>query len=91
MRNVDKIKSKSLDEFAEWLDKYGAFDDSPWLNWWNENYCSKCDSEVIKTLIFENETECAWCELHNKCRFFQDMDEVPDSKQMIKMWLESEC
>ena len=41
MRMVDKIKSKSLDEFAEWIDEHGAFDGSPWINWWQENYCNK--------------------------------------------------
>ena len=90
MRMVDKIKSKSIDEFAEWLDEHGAFDGSPWINWWQENYCNKCEPEIVKTLIFEKESKCCWCELHDKCKFFQDMNDVPTNKDIIKMWLENE-
>lgn len=39
--------------------------------------------------------ECAYCELEDengikKCRFFQDMNDVPSNVEMIKMWLEEE-
>ena len=90
MKVFDEIKSKNIDELAEWLDKHGVVDDSPWMQWWDKTYCSKCDPEIIETLIFETKIEHAWCEVYHKCRFFQDMEETPDSKQIIKMWLESE-
>ena len=90
MKNVDKIKSKSIDEFAKWLDKYCSFEDSPWVSWWNDKYCNNCPSEIGKFEDSDREVEFAWCELHDKCRFFQDMDCVPNSVQMVKMWLESE-
>ena len=33
---------------------------------------------------------CYWCELENKCKYFLDLDEVPDNKMIIKMWLKLE-
>ena len=99
MRNInqyDKIKSMNINELSEWLDQYGQFDGSPWMEWWNDNYCSKCPSEIgyITDSSGENEwkTPCefGWCELHDKCKFFEDLEDVPDNKEIIKMWLESE-
>lgn len=90
MRRIDKIKSLSLDKFADWLDKYGMFEDSPWLNWWNETYCNNCKSEIVRVVENGREMECAWCEIYDKCKFFQDMKSAPDTKQIIKMWLEGE-
>lgn len=91
MRMIDKIKSKSLNDFAAWLDKIGQFEDSPWLDWFDENYCSKCESEFVNVKAFGRCMECAYCEVHNKCRFFQEMDHTPNGKEMVKMWLESEA
>ena len=90
MKNVDKIKSKSIDDFAKWLDQHCFFEDSPWMKWWNDKYCSKCPAEIGKSPIYAGEIEFSWCELHNKCRFFQDMDKNVSSEQIVKMWLESE-
>lgn len=90
MTVFDNIKNKNIDEFAEWLDKCGVFEDSPWHKYWNENYCHKCEPEIGRILGTDRDTEFAWCELHNKCKFFKDMEDIPDNKQIIKMWLESE-
>lgn len=90
MKNVDKIKSKSINDFAKWLDKYCSFEDSPWVKWWNDKYCNKCPSEIGKIEGSDREIEFSWCELHNKCRFFPDMNENVSSEQILKMWLESE-
>ena len=84
MNRFDRINSKNIDEFSEWLDKYGAYDYSPWMEWWDKNYCRKCEPEIV------DGKEYGWCELHGKCRFFQEMDEIPNHKQTIKMWLEGE-
>lgn len=86
----NSIKNKNIDELAEWLDKYGQYDGSPWNEWFDKNYCQKCEPEYVYVEAFERKCECAWCELHNKCKFFQNIDDAPDSKQIIKMWLESE-
>ncbi len=92
----EKFQLMDIEKLSEWLDKNGQFDSSPWMNWWNECYCNKCPSETGYITDFGGEyewqTPCefAWCELHDKCKFFQNMDEVPDNKEIIKMWLESE-
>ena len=96
INQYDKIKSMNINELSKWLDKYGQFDSSPWMEWWNETYCSKCTSETGYITDFGGEyewqTPCefAWCELHDKCRYFEDLEDVPDNKEIIKMWLESE-
>ena len=91
MNNFDKLKSKTLDEFAEWLDVYGAFDGSPWIEWFDKNYCNGCEPEIAYVPEFNKNQKFSWCELHDKCRYIPKLDEVPDNKQIIKMWLESEC
>jgi hypothetical protein len=100
MTNLQKLKDMNADELAEWLDKYGMFDNSPWLNSFNEKYCEKCegiechyeDAKKIGLTPFYDETiECAYCEVYNKCRFFESLEDVPDNKAMIKMWLEEDA
>ena len=96
----EKIRSMDIDELAEWLDENGQFDGSPWMKWWDENYCQKCDpiechyTETKEKLgfepFYERSIECAWCELEHKCKFFPEMKDVPDSNEIVKMWLESE-
>lgn len=86
MNNFKNFQSMTIDELADWLDEYGDFDNAPWNTWWDKNYCSQCepvDAGWTK--------DYAWCECNGKCRYFQDMDEVPDHKQVIKMWLEIEA
>ena len=90
MKLIDKFKSKNIDELAAWLDKYCYFEYAPWINWREDNYCNNCPSEIGKYEDSDREMEFAWCELNDKCKFFSDMDSTPDSKQVIKMWLESE-
>ena len=102
MINFERLQSMSIDELAEWLDKNCMFDNSPWLNSFNEKYCEKCESIKCKYVdaeeklgitpfSYSGEIECTYCELENKCRFFQELEDVPDNKEMIKMWLEEEA
>ena len=47
------------------------------------------------TPFYDDTIECAYCELADesgikRCRFFPELDDVPDNRGMIKMWLESE-
>ena len=56
----------------------------------DDNYCSKCESIIAYVKEFNRECECAWCELNGKCKYFQELDNIPDNKQVIKMWLEGE-
>lgn len=86
MTIFDSMKSNNIDEFAEWLCKYASSDCSPWIQYWDNNYCKKCGWE--EDYIWNG---YAWCELNGKCKFFKDMDKIPDEKDVIKLWLESEC
>lgn len=89
MTAYEKLKNMSIDELAEWIDRHCMFDDAPYWLWWDKNYCSKCEA-----ITLDNEDgykiEHAYCELNGHCRFFQNMDDIPDSKQIIQMWLKSE-
>lgn len=92
MKVFDSIKNKNIDEFVNWIDEHFEFDGAPHWRWWDDNYCNRCEPiESESTNIFGYEIgECAYCELNGNCRFFKDMDEIPNNKQIIKMWLESE-
>ena len=99
MTNFEKIKSMSSEEFAKWLNKKNMVDNTPWMNWWETNYCDHCDPLTVKAedaeaLLglkpFNNEPLlCAYCELHDDCKFFPNR-EVPSITEIIKMWLEVE-
>ena len=84
MNNFEKIKSMSVDELTKYFDDYMMFGCCPWDTWFDNNYCKKCES------IIREGSEYAYCELCDNCKFFQDMKDVPDNKQIIKMWLENE-
>lgn len=95
MNNFKNLQSMSIDKLAEWLDTNGHHD-AIWWKWFEEQYCDKCESETVYVdehegeHIWKVECECAYCEVHDKCRFFQHMDEVPDNKETIKLWFEAE-
>lgn len=105
--NFERLHSMTIDELAEWLDENGMFDNSPWLNSFNEKYCERCESIKCKyadaeeklefsPLFPSGEIECAYCELADengvkRCRFFPDLDYVPGNIEMIKMWLEEDA
>lgn len=90
MTVFESIKSWDVDGFTEWLDEYGAFDTAPWMRWYDNNYCNKCEPVIENDSQTHREQEFSWCELNGKCRYFKELDEIPDHKQIIKMWLESE-
>lgn len=97
MNNFEKIKSMSLEDFADWLYEHGMVDNTPWMNWFNKNYCDKCESIIVKAEdaesilslkpFYDEEYECAYCEVYDHCKFFSDR-ESPAVKEIIKMWLE---
>jgi hypothetical protein len=82
MTVFDSLKNKNIDEVAGWLDEHIVTDDVPWFRWWDDNYCKGCMAEA---------EEKVWCEIHGNCKFFKDQEEIPSHKEIIKMWLESEC
>ena len=96
MTRFEELKNMDIEALAKWIDENGQFDGSPWITWWDENYCSKCPSEHGYLPDDSGEhrwyicTEFSWCELNGKCKFFPEMDEEPELKDIIKMWLESD-
>ena len=84
MTIFDTFKAKNIDELVDWLDEYCYFDDALWIKWFDENHCKKCDAVCC------DGDEYAWCELNNKCKFYSDMNDNLDDKQIIRLWLESE-
>ena len=97
MNNFEKIKQMPLEEFAEWLYEHGMVDDTPWMKWFTENYCDKCESIIVKAEdaesilgfkpFYKEEYEGTYCEVHEDCcKFFPD--KYPNNKDIIKMWLE---
>ena len=84
---INIFESLSIDEFVDWLDEHCTLENSPWIDWFDKTYCKNCEPETS----FDGEMEFSWCESHNNCRFFQDKNDIPDIKEIIRMWLESEC
>ena len=90
MTNYECITLMSVDEMAEWIDKYGMFDNSSWMSWFDQKYCKDCPDVIYKYKDGTKEFPCSYCELNGNCKFFPDLNEVPENKMIIKMWLESE-
>ena len=90
MTNYEHITSLSLDQLTEWLVQNASWEDSPWSGWFDSNYCSKCEPEYGTIVDTGRKAKFAWCELHDKCKFFTKLEDIPDDKEIIKMWLEVE-
>ena len=102
MINFEKLRLMSIDAFAAWLDENGQFDGSPWSEFFNKKYCEKCESIKctyadaeeklgIQAFSYSGNIECAYCEVYGKCRYFEALDDIPDNKEIIKLWLEEEA
>ena len=102
MTNFAKLKNMSVTELAEWLDEYGQFDGAPWNNWFNKSYCENCESIKlnyedsknklgIEPLSLDLTCECAYCECNDHCRFFPNIEGIPDNKEVIELWLIEEA
>lgn len=100
MTQLDKLKdliTNNPDAFAKWLDDHGAFDGSPWMEWFNNTYCNQCDGiECTYSDYWNVETDvkrtitCSYCELEDKCRFFPEHEGTLDNIDIIKLWLNTE-
>lgn len=101
MTNFQQLKNMSIEEFANWLDIHGQFDGSPWMEWFNAQYCSKCESIKVtyedskkklglEPFSYEQTIDCAYCELHDHCKFFPSIKGIPGNKETIEMWLREE-
>lgn len=88
MTNFERFRAMGLNELVDWLDEYGAFDDSPWTQWFDCKYCKNCPDVMCHYEGREREFPCSWCEIHGKCQFFQELNDTPDNKEIIRMWLQ---
>lgn len=88
MNIYEKIKSMNIEELTDWIDKYGQLDNSPWMEHFSSHYCENC--KAIKCKRNEKTELYAYCELHDNCKFFPDLEYIPELKDVIRMWLESE-
>ena len=91
MTNYERITHMSVNEMAKWIDEHGAFDNSPWMSWFDCRYWKRCPNVMCKSADDSRIFPCSYCEVYDSCRFFQDLDDVPDNKMIIKMWLESDA
>lgn len=87
MNRFEQIQTMNMQEFAKWMDKYCDFDGSPWVDFFSEEYCDKCDPIMCRRENSKVEFSCAWCEIHNNCKFFSSQ-EFPSMEDMILMWLQ---
>jgi hypothetical protein len=90
MTNFENLRSMSVEQLAEWLDKHGQFDTAPWTTWFDRKYCNNCEAVMCKYEDGEREFPCAYCEIHDVCKFFPEFNYVPGHEDVVKMWLESE-
>lgn len=90
MTIFDVFKSKNIDELSEWLDEHIMPDAAPWIKWFDSKFCKQCKEESFYDEESGVETICMWCEYYDKCKFFEHLGNIPDCKQVAKMWLESE-
>lgn len=93
----EKFKSMNEEELTSWLDKHVGLNGAPWVEWFEELYCHNCrlESGYMTDCTGEYEwsvlCEYSWCELNDfKCKYFPNMKEAPDNKDMIKMYLQTE-
>ena len=90
MTNFENLRQMSVEQLAEWLDKNGQFDTALWTIWFDQKYCKNCESIMCHYEDSTFEFPCAWCELNDGCKFFPEMHEAPNNKEIIKLWLEGE-
>ena len=96
MTRYEQFTSMSIEDLAAWIDEHGQFDNSPWMNWFDENYCRNCSPITISKkeqkeklgfeALYNIDATCAYCEVHKECRFFQGRP-TPTLQEIILMWL----
>lgn len=90
MTVFEKIKSMDINEFAEWFDNHCSHDSDLCIGWWDKTYCKNCEPVIGRYEDSIIDIEFGWCELHGKCKYFQELESTPDTLQITKLWLESE-
>lgn len=90
MTIFEKIGTMDINEMAAWLDDLSIYDNTPWCSWFEDTYCKDCETLWKKVAGEERWIPCGWCELNDRCKFFIEIDDIPGSEDIVKMWLEKE-
>ena len=93
MNNFERIKEMNIDELTALFNQLDeGYDNAPWMEWFGETYCDKCDLIMARYEGDESgrEYEFGWCELNDGCKFFPELNDVPSPEQAIRFWLASE-
>lgn len=97
MNNLKKLQTMNIDQLAEFLDANGHHD-AIWWWWFEEKFCEKCETTMTTKPYIDNDGKpwhhaciTAYCEENGRCRFFKELDGLPDGKETIRIWLESEA
>ena len=89
----------TVDSLAKFICRlFKNSDEVPWEQWFDKKYCKQCP--VIKTDAPRDESgyylwgcvpvTCAYCEQNSNCRYFPEIDHIPDTEEVLKMWLNQE-
>lgn len=95
MTNFKNLQAMNIEQLIEFLDTNGHHN-AVWWKWFEEKYCDKCEKIITVTPDYDGEETwyhpcvCSYCEENDKCFFFPEMNNVSDSKETIKLWLEAE-
>lgn len=90
MTNKEWLQQATEDELIEFFDNLDSFETSPYMSWWDKNYCSNCPAILCRYEDSNRDIPCSFCELENYCTFFPEIDHIPDSKDMLRLWLNQE-
>lgn len=85
--NYEKLISDKQ-YLIDFFDEYCCIDNCPWINWFDKNYCQKCQP-ILEKNKFGICHKYSYCEKNQgKCKYFDDKQLTP--KDIIGLWLDKE-
>jgi hypothetical protein len=90
MTNFEKIKSLSVEGLSGWLDVIISKNIRPWKDWFNKEYCDKCEPEYIFHEWGGVDFPISFCEQEGYCKFFPYSGTAIETRDIIEMWLNRE-
>lgn len=74
-----------MSNFAKWVaETCGKCETPPWSEWFQHNYCEKCEPVMFFSSFFQRDVEESPCE-RGDCPF--NVKDLPEEK-VVEMWLE---